>query len=75
MAVETFEHLFGEEHPIIQKYFNYSADVYSYSDEYASMLSMAQKNLDIVEKNNQPSSTDSPPSVFILDALLQLISM
>lgn len=39
------------------------------------MLSMATKHLEIVERSNKPSSEDSPPSLFVLDALLQLISI
>ena len=38
------------------------------------MLSMAYKNLDVVEKNNVPSDGGSQ-SLFLLDALLQVISM
>jgi hypothetical protein len=72
-AVQIFEHLFGEDHPLIQKYYNYSADVFSYSEDHDSMLSMAYKNLDVVERNNV--SSDGTPSIFILDALLQALSM
>jgi hypothetical protein len=32
-AVASYEHLFGEDHPMIQKYYNYSSEVFSYSDE------------------------------------------
>lgn len=72
-AVQIFEHLFGEEHPIIQKYYNYSADVFSYAEDNESMLSMAYKNLDVVERNNV--AEDGSQSLFILDALLQVVSM
>ena len=36
---------------------------------------MAQKNLEIVEKANKPTDPDAAESLFILDALLQLVSM
>jgi hypothetical protein len=41
LAVEILESIFGEDHPLIQKYYNYSSEVYSYSNDDASMLSMA----------------------------------
>ena len=72
-AVDTYEHLFGEDHPLMQKYYNYSSDLFSYSDDNVSMISMANKNLDIVEKFNQ--TTDGSLSLFVLDAQLQLVSM
>lgn len=74
-AVEVFEKLFGEDHPIMQKYYNYSADVYSYAEEHVNMLQMAKKHLEVVEHFNVPSDSNSPQSLFILDALLQLTSM
>jgi hypothetical protein len=54
-AVETFEHLFGDEHPLMQKYYTSSADLFLYQEDSVSMLSMANKNLEIVEKNNKKS--------------------
>lgn len=39
------------------------------------MIEMATKFLEIVEKSNKPSKPDAPQSLFILDGLLQLISM
>lgn len=72
-AVDTYEHLFGEDHPLMQKYYNYSSDLFSYSNDNVSMISMANKNLDIVEKFNQ--TTDGSLSLFVLDAQLQLVSM
>ena len=38
------------------------------------MISMARKNLEIIEKFNKPTNEESPPSLFVLDAKLQLIS-
>ena len=72
-AVDTYEHLFGEDHPLMQKYYNYSSDLFSYSNDNVSMISMANKNLDCVEKFNQ--TTDGSLSLFVLDAQLQLVSM
>ena len=72
-AVDTYEHLFGEDHPLMQKYYNYSSDLFSYSNDNVSMISMANKNLDIVEKFNQ--TNDGSLSLFVLDAQLQLVSM
>ena len=73
-AVEIFEHIFGENHPLIMKYYNYSADLYSYTEDMTSMLEMARKNLELSEQFNKPSKPDAPQSLFILDPLLQLIS-
>jgi len=65
-AVETFEHLFGDEHPLMQKYYTSSADLFLYQEDTVSMLSMANKDLEIVEKNNE--SSDGGQSIFTLDA-------
>lgn len=36
---------------------------------------MATKHLEIVERSNKPSSEDNPPSMFVLDPILQLVSI
>ena len=74
-AVNTYEKLFGENHPIIQKYYNYSSELFSFVDDKQSMLLMANKYVELVEKTNRPSDSAAPPSIFTLDALLQMISM
>ena len=74
-AVEMLEKLFGENHSLIQKYYNYSAELYSYAEDMTSMLAMAQKNLEIVENFNALSDPNDAPSLFILDGILQLVSM
>jgi hypothetical protein len=38
------------------------------------MVEMARKNLELTEKYNTPADPSDPPSLFIMDALLQLIS-
>ena len=53
--MEILEKIFGEGHPMIQKYYNYSAESFSYSNDHTSMLTMAKKNLEVVEHFNVPS--------------------
>ena len=75
-AVEAFEALFGDDHPLLQRYYNYSSEMYSYTEtETDNMIAMARKYIEIVEKHNKPSDPNAAPSVFILDPLMQLISM
>ena len=74
-AGEVYKQLFGEHHPINQKYYNYLSELYSYDEQKEPMLEMAQKFLDIVVKTNKPSKKDAPPSLFTMDGYLQLISM
>lgn len=50
----------------MQKYYTSSADLFLYQEDTVSMLSMANKNLEIVEKNNE--SSDGGQSIFTLDA-------
>jgi hypothetical protein len=38
----------------MQKYYSYSSEVYSNADDFDNMLSMGEKYLEIVEKNNKP---------------------
>lgn len=73
--MKTYEELFGDQHPINQKYYNYSSELYSYADQKEPMLEMAKKFLDIVLKANRTEDKDAPPSLFILDGYLQMISM
>lgn len=73
-AVNIFEHLFGEKHPLIAKYYSYSADLYSYTEDNVGMLEMARKTLEVSEFHNKPADENAPPSLFIMDPLLQLIS-
>ncbi len=44
-AVKVYEDLFGEDHPIIQKYYNYSSELYSYANDKGPMVEMATKFL------------------------------
>ena len=67
--------MFGEDHPINQKYYNYLSELYSYDEKKELMLGMAQKFLDIVAEVNKPSKKDAPASLFTMDGYLQLISM
>lgn len=54
-GVEIYEKLFGDAHPILQKYYNYSSEVFSSaSDNDDAMMQMGKKYLDIVEKVNKP---------------------
>jgi tetratricopeptide (TPR) repeat protein len=39
------------------------------------MIQMVQKYLDIVEKVNKPRDPTDPPSVFLMDAILQVVSL
>lgn len=44
-ANETLEKLFTDAHPLIQKYYSYSAEVYSQSDDIPNMMAMTEKQL------------------------------
>jgi hypothetical protein len=74
-AVKIYESLFGDAHPVMQKYYNYCSEIYSTTNDHASMMQMVHKYLEIVEKSNVPRDPTDPPSVFIMDALLQVISL
>ena len=74
-AVKIYETLFGDAHPVMQKYYNYSSEIYSTTNDHPSMMQMVHKYLEIVEKTNTPRDPTDPPSVFIMDALLQVISL
>ena len=74
-GVQTYEHLFGEQHPILQKYYNYSSEVFSAANDNTAMMQMVNKYLEIVEKVNKPRDPEDPPSVFLMDAILQVISL
>ncbi len=69
-AVKTYERLFGDKHPIIQKYYNYSSELFSFIDDKPSMLMMANKFVELVDKINKPCDKAEPPSIFTLDSLL-----
>jgi hypothetical protein len=68
--VKIYETLFGDAHPVMQKYYNYSSEIYSTTNDHPSMMQMVHKYLEIVEKTNTPRDPTDPPSVFIMDALL-----
>jgi len=53
-GVEIYEKLFGDAHPILQKYYNYSSEVFSSASDNDAMMQMGKKYLDIVEKVNKP---------------------
>jgi hypothetical protein len=53
-GVEKYEKLFGDAHPILQKYYNYSSEVFSLASDNDAMMQMGKKYLDIVEKVNKP---------------------
>ena len=53
-GVEIYEKLFGDAHPILQNYYNYSSEVFSSANNNDAMMQMGQKYLDIVEKVNKP---------------------
>jgi hypothetical protein len=72
-SLENLEKLFGDQHPLIQKYYSYSSEVASQADENDTMMVMARKQFEIIERSNV--SKNSTPSLFLLDGLLQLISM
>lgn len=42
-ANETLEKQFGDSHPLIQKYYSYSSEVYSQADDIPNMMAMAEK--------------------------------
>lgn len=69
-AVNIFEHLFGEKHPLIAKYYCYSADLYSYTEDNVAMIDMAKKTIEVSELVNKPSDPNAPPSLFTMDPLL-----
>lgn len=72
-ANEILEELFTDSHPLMSKYYSYSSEVASHVENNEMMLQMAQKQLDLTEKNNQP--TDEKPSLFILDPIVSLLSI
>ena len=53
-GVEIYEKLFGDAHPILQKYYNYSSEVFSSANDNDAMMQMGKKYLNIVEKVNKP---------------------
>lgn len=73
-GVEIYEKLLGEQHPLMQKYYNYSSEMFSSTNDTAAMMQMVNKYLEIIEKTNKPRDPQEPPSVFIMDALLQKVS-
>ena len=74
-AVNIYEKLFGENHPVLQKYYNYSSELFSAANDNVAMMQMVKKCLEIVEKVNKPRNPEDPPSVFLMDAILQVISL
>ncbi|CDW78939.1 kinesin light chain-like protein [Stylonychia lemnae] len=82
-AYEIYKELFGERHPMMQKYYSYSSEVASSldtvesktelkSDEAVIMLSLQMVNLS-EEVNN--ICEDGEPSIFVLDPLVSYISL
>jgi hypothetical protein len=54
----------------MQKYYNYSSELFSATNDNVAMMQMAKKYLEIVEKVNKPRDSEDPPSVFLMDAIL-----
>lgn len=72
-ANQILERCFGDEHPVIQKYYSYSAEVGSQTDNNDMMMQMSEKLYQIVESSNQ--SKDGKLSLFLLDPLLTQVSI
>jgi len=60
---------------VLQKYYNYSSELFSAANDNVAMMQMVKKYLEIVEKVNKPRNPEDPPSVFLMDAILQVISL
>jgi hypothetical protein len=56
----------------MQKYYQSSTDLFLYQEDHISMISMALKNLELVEKCNK--TQDGAQSLFSLDSQLLMVS-
>lgn len=51
-AHEIFIKLFGDEHPIMQKYYSYSGEIASFYDNNEMIMTMANSQLKLCEDVN-----------------------
>ena len=72
-AFNTLKKCFGDDHPILQKYYSYASEIASATDDNNSMLELTLQCLKIAEKHNQRE--DMISSIFLLDPLVAYISM
>jgi len=70
---EIFLKRFGDEHPVMQKYYSYSGEIAAASDDNEMMLAMAASQLSLCEEVNK--TKDGKSSVFVLDPIVSKVSM
>ena len=73
MGNDILEAIFSDEHPMIQKYLSYSAEVGSSTDDKEMMSELTEKLCDLVDTVNKTKNGEK--SIFILDALLTKVSI
>lgn len=67
-ANEIYEKLYGDDHPIIQKYYAYACEVASSAENDEMMLSFIKKQVELCDKVNK--TTDGKTSIFTIDAIV-----
>lgn len=72
-AFNVLKKAFGDDHPILQKYYSYASEIASFTEDNNSMLELTLQCLKIAEKHNQKE--DGTQSIFLLDPLVAYISM